>query len=384
SLRELAPSHPAVAALEAGRVGAAEETVAVDTGDDLLLVVEPPTAPSGGDELALVAAGAVSDEVVEEEPVAIDDEAVMLEDAPVPARAPAIPQAATAPAPAARAAPPLRLVPPPPPVATRPAPPRAAPQEGIEEELKELDFFLEQDLRDEAREALQRLLRTHPQDPRLLQRRAALERRSTPAPAPAPQVRRPSPPVPAPPAPAVESFDIARELAEELGPQPSGPLEDFQYSVEDVFDQFKKAVAQSVGAEDSDTHYDLGIAYKEMGLLDDALHEFEVALAGNGRKKEIDCLTMIGICRLEKGEPGAAVEAYQRALRSGGLTPEAARAIHYELAGALEASGDRASALQSIQKVLKAEPGYRDAKAIAARLAAAPVPPGPKKNIGYV
>jgi tetratricopeptide (TPR) repeat protein len=310
----------------------------------------------------------------------------MLEGEPVAARAPAVPPAASAPAPAARAAHPLRLVPPPPPVAARPAPLRAAPQERIEEELQELDFFLEQDLRDEAREALQRLLHAHPQDPRLLQRRAALERRSAPVPAsaPAPQVRRPSPPVPAPTAPAAESFDIGRELAEELGPQPSGPPEDFQYSVEDVFDQFKKAVAQSVGAEDSDTHYDLGIAYKEMGLLDDALHEFEVALAGNGRKKEIDCLTMIGICRLEKGEPGAAVEAYQRALRSGDLTPEAARAIHYELAGALEASGDRASALQSIQKVLKADPGYRDAKAIAARLTAAPVPPGPKKNIGYV
>jgi len=258
-------------------------------------------------------------------------------------------------------------------------------QEDLDDELRELDFFLEQELLDEAREALQRLLAFYPRDARLLERHTALERKaSPPAPAASAALRRPAAPPAA--APADESFDIARELAEELGAQPAGAADDFQYSVEDVFEQFKKGVAQTVKAEDADTHYDLGIAYKEMGLLDDALHEFEVALSGKGRKKEIDCLTMIGVCHLEKGEPAAAVEAYQRALRSDYLTPEAARAIHYEIAVAYEASGDPSSALHSIQKVLKADPRFRDAQAVAARLSAATAaaPPGPKKNIGYV
>jgi tetratricopeptide (TPR) repeat protein len=190
---------------------------------------------------------------------------------------------------------------------------------------------------------------------------------------------------------ADESFDIARELAEELGAAPASPAadEEFQYSVEDVFEQFKKGIAQTVKAEDADTHYDLGIAYKEMGLLDDALHEFEVALSGKGRKKEVDCLSMIGVCRMEKGDAAGAVQAYQRALHSDYLTTDAARALHYEVAGAYEASGDRASALQYLAKVLKVDPSYRDAPAMAARLGAAPAPaaagaPGPKKNIGYV
>jgi pilus assembly protein FimV len=281
-------------------------------------------------------------------------------------------------------------------VAPAPAAPPAAPplapageeQEDLDDELPEVDFFLEQELLEEAGEALQRLLAFYPRDARLLERRATLARKAAP-PAPPARVAAAAPrraAAPPPAAPADESFDIARELAEELGTQPTGPAEDFQYSVEDVFDQFKKGVAQTVKAEDADTHYDLGIAYKEMGLLDDALHEFEVALSGKGRKKEIDCLTMIGVCRMEKGEPAAAVEAYQRALRSDHVTPEAARAIHYEIAAAFEASGDLLSALQFIQKVLKADPGYRDAQAIAARLASTPAaaPPGPKKNIGYV
>lgn len=427
-LRELAPDHPALAGLAAEPPSAVEDdALVVEDGDDLVLEVEPPST-AGGDELALTAAGAPSDEVVEDEPIPIDDEALVLEEAPAPARA-APPPARTpaTPVPAALVVPPPVIVVPPPPPPAVPAPVRAEPgpkaagvEEHLGDELQEIDFFLEQDLLDEAKDALDRLIAAHPRDARLVERRATLERKLRPeaasvapaaaapaAPAPAavaaargPAASRPGPartPVPAAPRPAPtpppaaapaadESFDIGRELAEELGHEAGGPGDEFQYSVEDVFEEFKKGVAQTVEAQDADTHYDLGIAYKEMGLLDDALHEFEVALGGKGRKKELDCLTMIAMCRLEKGEPAAAVDAYQRALRSELLTPEAARAIHYELAGAFEAMGDLASALQSIQKVVKADPRYRDAGAVAARLAAAhaAAPPSPKKNIGYV
>ena len=65
---------------------------------------------------------------------------------------------------------------------------------------------------------------------------------------------------------------------------------------------------------------------------------------------------MIGVCRMEKGDAAGAVQAYQRALHSDYLTTDAARALHYEVAGAYEASGDRASALQYLQKVMKIDP----------------------------
>ncbi len=179
------------------------------------------------------------------------------------------------------------------------------------------------------------------------------------------------------------SFDIARELADEIDASGGGAAaadEEFQYSVEDVFNQFKKGVEQTVRAEDSATHYDLGIAYKEMGLVDDAVHEFETALRGNDRKKEVDCLSMIGLCRMTKGEPKEAAEAFRRALSSDHLTKHAAKAIHYDLATAYDAAGDREAALYYFQRVAKADPAFRDAAKRAAALGGGPGRPPPEER----
>ncbi len=427
-LREIAPRHP-----ELGLLAAAAGLPS--TGSSAAAVVPPPAL--GADDLALAAAGEEGEEIVADElPGAVDeppprpadeagaalaldedvetispDEIEVEQVAPrPPARAPA-----SGPPPGARA------------VAPRPSPrpPPPAPRDKVvdlSDELEEADFFVQQGLVGEAREALQVLLAAHPGHGEVVRRVAALEKRATP-PAQPHAARSPTPPAPAmlatPPAATGagdESFDIARELAQELGGQAvSAPAtDDFQYSVEDVFNQFKKGVAETVKPEDSETHYDLGIAYKEMGLLEDAIHEFEVALGGKNRRKEVDSLTMIGLCRRGKGEHRQAVQAFRRALQSDHLTPEAARALHYELGLAHAALGESDVALWYFQKIAKADPRYRDVKAMVERLgggpgrapaddsglggtppngaprstsgpAATPVPkPGPKKNIGYV
>ena len=455
-LREIAPDHPELAAL-GGAVHPAieEEVVVLDGEEDLILEVEPPAEEV--DDIAIAAAGSPVDEIVDEEPaVAIvaappaappaPSAGVSPAKPPVPVVAP--PRAVPAsPVPASAAPPraeppraaPSRAEPPraapsraePPRVApTRATPPRVAPsvpvasvptasipiasappparvpppppppyegEEDLEDELAEIEFFIQQGLHYEAHEALQNLLAFYPAHLKVRARLTELERTLAPPPA----AVLPEPPV-------EETFDIARELAEELGTSSSAlpATDEFQYSVADVFSQFKKGVAETVKAEDSATHYDLGIAYKEMGLLDDALHEFEVAMSGKARKKEIDCLTMIAMCRTEKGDAAGAIQAYQRALRSDYVTPEAARAVHYEIAVAYEVAGDPEAALFYLQRVLKADAGYRDAKAIVARLGGGPgrQPPsagnprpaqnessapgadrnGPKKNIGFV
>ncbi len=214
------------------------------------------------------------------------------------------------------------------------------------------------------------------------------------------------------------SFDIGKELADELdGVGGVATEEEFQYSVEDVFNQFKKGVAETVKAEDSDTHYDLGIAYKEMGLLDDAVHEFETATRGSNRKKEVDALSMVGLCRMEQGRVKDAIEALRRALRSDHLTRDASKSIHFDLGIAFEAGGQPEVALWYLQKVVKADAGYRQAGQRLAALGGGPGRPpadeagapqasprpisapasgpsavtrpaalgaGPKKNIGYL
>jgi tetratricopeptide (TPR) repeat protein len=400
-LREIQPGHPelgmllAAAGLPEPEVEGGETVVHMSDVEAIGTDAMPLVGASGADLLEEEAGGTTDETALAAAAAALDDEGETIPEEPPPRQAP------RAPAPGR-----------PPGVAPRPAPPpRPGPAPDLSDELEEADFYSEQGLDDEAREILRGLLARHPSHPAVKERMAALEQRGARAPARAPAApERPA----APAAPGGdEAFDIARELAEELGP-PGGvgsAAEDFQYSVEDVFNQFKKGVAETVKPEDTETHYDLGIAYKEMGLLDDAIHEFELALSGHSKKKEVDCLSMIGLCHGLKGDHRAALDAFRRALRSGALTAEAAKALHYELAGAHEALEQPEQALWYLQKIAKVDPGYRDAGGAVARLgggpgrppadlearaaaraagAAPPRPgerpggPGAKKNIGYV
>ena len=330
------------------------------------------------------------------------------ERAPSPAPPAAAPKA-TAPkaTPARSSAPSRRPAPIPPPPAARPSV-AAAPD--LTDELEEAEFFLQQGLLGAAQDALRNLLASHPGHPVLEARLAEIEQRAGRG---APAKTAPTVPAPSETAPLAssgpdESFDIARELADELGGDAAPPEEEeFQYSVEDVFAQFKKGVEQVVRPEDSATHYDLGIAYKEMALLDDAVHEFEVALQGADKRRAIDCLSMIGLCRMAKGDHREAIRAFRRALASDALTKEAARAVQYELGAAHEAAGEAEVGLWFLQRVAKLDPAFRDVAdriralgggpgrppADASRGARPPPSPsspakapaaGAKKNIGYL
>ncbi len=365
--------------------------------------------------------------VLEPEPVVVEPEPILLEPEPVVLRVepmvvePEAPGATEGPL----QPPPAELtvieVEPEPPVPAAVALPRAPEVPDLAEELEEVAFYEGQGLVDEALEAVRGLVFDHPSHPLLLARLQDLEAQVA-ARASAAAASPPSaglfPPPEGSRAPPVEEgfdgFDIGRELAAELGgPEEVAPAaDDFQYSVEDVFDQFKRGVEKAVRPEDSDTHYDLGIAYKEMGLLDDALSEFRTALSGRNRRREVDVLTMVGLCHGLKGDHREAVQAFRRALRSEYLSGEAAKAIHYELGVAHEALSEPGVALWYFQKIAKVDPRYRDARAHVDRLGggpgqppgedaspASPEPPpppaspaggatttprGPKKNIGYV
>ena len=173
---------------------------------------------------------------------------------------------------------------------------------------------------------------------------------------------------------------LASELAEEfgdLGAEAVAPAveEDFQYSVEEVFAEFKKGLAKVVKPEDVDTHYDLGIAYREMGLIDDALNEFAVAREGClGKKRELDCLTMTGMLQVEKGDARAAVGTFKQALASEHAVGEVPKALGFELATAYEAVGEVGKALYHFQRVATLDPKFRDAPGHVARLSALTTP----------
>src|SRR5262249_2319847 len=129
----------------------------------------------------------------------------------------------------------------------------------------------------------------------------------TPAPAPAA----------APPAPVVDDqslfadeqqfFNLAEELERELSdeaqplPAPAMAGPEGEASLEEIFREFKKGVEQQLSAEDYETHFNLGIAYKEMGLIDEAIGEFQ--LASKDPARAVECCSMLGLCFLEKGMP---------------------------------------------------------------------------------
>jgi len=143
-----------------------------------------------------------------------------------------------------------------------------------------------------------------------------------------------------------------------------GTLENLN-QLHEVFQEFRSELGE-MGEDDEDleTHYNLGIAYREMGLLDEAIGEFQkVAKAvqkGKPFRYEMNCSVMLGLSFMDKGEPAVASLWYRRALQVPGLEEESALALRYDLGLALESAGESDAALDSFRQVYAANIDYRD------------------------
>src|SRR6202165_2338723 len=84
--------------------------------------------------------------------------------------------------------------------------------------------------------------------------------------------------------------------------------------------KMKAGVAANVDEEDFDSHYDLGVAYKEMGLIDEAIAEFQKAL--RGATQRIRAYEALGQCFLDRREYDVAISILGRALREPGMEDE--------------------------------------------------------------
>jgi len=135
--------------------------------------------------------------------------------------------------------------------------------------------------------------------------------------------------------------------------------------LKDVFDEFRAELGE-MGAEDEDleTHYNLGIAFREMGLLEEAIAEFQkVAKASDSGKVfryAMQCCTLLGLAFMEKGQPGIAAIWYERALLTPGMDTESKLALRYDLGVAQESAGDLEAALKSFSQVYAINIDYRD------------------------
>jgi len=268
------------------------------------------------------------------------------------------------------------------------------------EELRELDFYIEQELFDEAREKLDALTASFPGDAAVAERRKQFEVATAPPPEPVADTFAPAglsrdeiesellsalpdddddfftPPPPPPPRAVLppplppvheenlfadedDFFDLAAELESELEEESEEvSLSEEEQSLEEIFKEFKKGVEQQLDSEDYDTHYNLGIAYKEMGLIDEAIGEFQ--LASKDPKRAVECASMLGLCFLEKGMPQLAIKWYRKGLEMPEILPEEHVGLLYDLGSAYVEVGDTDNAQKAFVEVYGLNSNYRD------------------------
>ena len=111
--------------------------------------------------------------------------------------------------------------------------------------------------------------------------------------------------------------------------------------------------------KDSEMHYHLGIAYKEMELFDYAISEFE--LASSIPSMKFDCYIMLGNCYMEKGDYNKSIEYYKMSSKIQGLSNEKLARLHFNLGLAYEANGMVSEAIDTFNLVLKLDHSFAEA-----------------------
>jgi tetratricopeptide (TPR) repeat protein len=134
----------------------------------------------------------------------------------------------------------------------------------------------------------------------------------------------------------------------------------------EMFGELKQELEEEIiaGDDDPETHYNLGVAFREMGLLDEAIAELQKVCTAIDRGKAftqpVQTYTWLAQCFIDKGVPEAAIRWYQKALSIPGLDDEVRLAINYELGSACETAKDKPAALRYFTDVYGANIDYRD------------------------
>jgi tetratricopeptide (TPR) repeat protein len=133
-----------------------------------------------------------------------------------------------------------------------------------------------------------------------------------------------------------------------------------------IFDEFRMAAEEEeIHAADGDyeTHYNLGTAYQEMELLDEAVEEFQIAAAmaspKDGTSRYLQCCNMLGHCFLRKDMPRLAVMWFNKGLDAPGHTEDEYQALRYDLGAAYEQMGDLDKAIEVFSEVYGTNISYR-------------------------
>ncbi len=254
--------------------------------------------------------------------------------------------------------------------------------EDYEDEIAEADFYVRQGLTQEAAKILERLHTLFPENPEVAERLTNLGQLSEVEEAPempSVDLRGREEELPGEAAGGTEETfttpGLEIEIREEPRPEeelpekqpPDADFEDFTFSEQDlvdaqempepeldndvleIFQEFKKGLEKELGDEDSETRYNLGIAYKEMGLIDDAIKEFQTSR--NDPKRFLQSSTMLAVCYMEKGMYSLVIDVLGKVLTQMSDRDDSYWSVKYDLAEAHEKNKNLKEALDLYTEV---------------------------------
>lgn len=278
----------------------------------------------------------------------------------------------------------------------------------LQDELESVDFYLEQGMLDVARYTLEAAEKNYPNEPAIEQKFAQLSAAEAASVqtflaqegaesawevTPEPQAATPifaghdmamgeivnepetffeaepvmeAPPVltaPLPAAAPVNGFSLS-------APTASGGFDLFDgeemSDLMDFLDEFKSETTVQETSEDFDTHYNLGLAYKEMDMFDEAIEEFQQAFKSimndTRHPSYVPCCSMLGYCFTQKGLPRLAIMWLKKGLDTPNLSEDICQSLRYDLADAYAATGDYDNAFETFSEVYAIDVQYRNVK----------------------
>ena len=156
-----------------------------------------------------------------------------------------------------------------------------------------------------------------------------------------------------------------RTLAPEVAPA-APQAASASVDLADMFGELKHELEDDSASaqEDPETHYNLGVAFREMGLLDEAIGELQKVCQavdrGHSFPQLMQTYTWLAQCFLDKGVAEAAIRWYEKALKLPNIDEETRTALNYELASSYEAAGNKTAALNYFTEVYGTNIDYRD------------------------
>ncbi len=231
------------------------------------------------------------------------------------------------------------------------------------QELESVDFYIAQGYTDIAIDTLDLLETQFGKHPDIELRRQQLKQGTGDSAvvldAPVPAKPRTAEPV------AEFSFtpeNVDRPAAVASHPVAKGPAIDA--GLAEIFEEFRiSAEAENNGNGDYETHYNLGLAYQEMDLFEEALEEFQIAIGlvspNDGTPRYLQCCNLLGHCFMQKGVPELAVKWFNKGLNSPNTSDDERQALRFDLAAAYELAGDLDQAKSLFTEIYGVNVSYR-------------------------